>query len=893
MNGFYNNTRPQIKKSRSVSSKLITSPDQDGVSLNHQDNRNGSMSTPSDVQTELEMLKRKISMLENSVKMSKSSDDSQIWSGRPDDLSYLVGYHPYASENEEFSFHNRYLPFFNHCMGSPRHYGPLSWIALVKIDNAINGILPYQYRNVQMKRQFMRDLDQGEAQPSDKLFKDKIYKSDVSNDMSVKDLRSTPLERQKYKERINERAKAIGLTSYEGGLDSSLHLLDKIELILPNKKVIWLLLDRFFDRVVVYFPFVDEMDFLDHMERILGPRTYEEVKIDKLNVEKKTDFPQLGMLVLFLRFAYLTLFSNKQAENEAKLNSIDPSPEAQIERYLMENPIDMDILGIAEGCLQQFSFLRYCSLPIIQLALYIKLYYMYSPENGEVPEDSHSQSYTALLVNMAISLGLHRDPDNFEAHPLRNDRINNLCRKIWYYLLIFDLNGALSNGTPVCISKNLFDTKPPYHKPGNENLRNPEAERIVIETFSRLELGYTPLNNAIQFIVSIPSIPMPNLTSKLNDLEVDFVKELTDFKDAIKQEQSLVEKRANVWRTKIFFQANYFFLSINFHLFNYYEKKNNFDLAYFYLKKVIVVAVYNTMPFCEDFIENSAKFFEGTTDLITYPSFQTLAHKCMIVLASIMARARFSVLFFEALPTHNSSLLTDPDYKARYELIQRTYNLGYRCLRVITDTSSTLCSRYYYSWRCVKAQAVLRQTFNGTDFYLNWSKGKECYMKFSNEMLEDLNEILQSALEKVRNPRATAPDPNSDQHEVQPDGASTVNTEVTLPNTADEAPTNVTYNSKLPSVGPNININVPYQSQEIDHLWMLMMSEKPDRSISNLYGRTPPSMEIDFGLGTFDHLIFDNWDTAFDNIDLTGETAPENLSFLDSQNLEEIIRLGP
>lgn len=336
-----------------------------------------------------------------------------------------------------------------------------------------------------------------------------------------------------------------------------------------------------------------------------------------------------------------------------------------------------------------------------------------------------------------------------------------------------------------------------------------------------------------------------------------------------------------------------FFLSINFHLFNYYEKKNNFDLAYFYLKKVIVVAVYNTMPFCEDFIENSAKFFEGTTDLITYPSFQTLAHKCMIVLASIMARARFSVLFFEALPTHNSSLLTDPDYKARYELIQRTYNLGYRCLRVITDTSSTLCSRYYYSWRCVKAQAVLRQTFNGTDFYLNWSKGKECYMKFSNEMLEDLNEILQSALEKVRNPRATAPDPNSDQHEVQPDGASTVNTEVTLPNTADEAPTNVTYNSKLPSVGPNININVPYQSQEIDHLWMLMMSEKPDRSISNLYGRTPPSMEIDFGLGTFDHLIFDNWDTAFDNIDLTGETAPENLSFLDSQNLEEIIRLGP
>lgn len=897
MNGFFNNTRPNMHKSRSASMNhhnnhhLHAHSSDD--SLYYSDHKNGSASTPSDVHSELEMLKRKISMLENSVKLSKSNDTSQIWSGGPDDLSYLVGYHPYDSETEEFSFHNRYIPFFNHCVGSPRHYGPLSWIALIKIDNAINSMLAYQHRNVQMKRQFLKEQEQAEMQPSDKLFKDKIFQSDAFNDLSINDsYRSTPEERQSIRQKINDRAKAVGLTYYNGGLDSLLQLLDKIELILPTRKVIWLLIDRFFDRVVLFFPFVDEFDFLDHMERILGPRSYEHERIEKLNVDKKTDFPQLGMLLIFLRFAYLTLFSNIQAENDAKFSSLDPSQEIQTEKFLMHNPIDIDILEVAEACLNQFSFLRYCTLPIMQLALYIKLYYMFSPENGEVPEDSHSQSFTALLINMAISLGMHRDPDNLD-QPVRDDRTNNLCRKIWNYLLVFDLNGAIANGTPICISKGLFDTKAPYHKPGNENLRNPESEQAVIEAFSRVELAYEPLITTIQLIVSVQPISMPQLTNRLNDMEVDFVKDLTNFNLTLNLEASLAERRTNVLRTKVYFQANFFFLGVNFHFFNYYESKNNFDLAYFYLKKVIVVAIYNMMPFYEDYVEKSTQYFEGTTDLAVTPGFQSLVHKCMIVILSIMARARFSVLFFESLPTHNSSLLTDTDYKTRYDLIQQTYNLAFRCLRVITDTLTKLSSRYYYSWRCVKAQSALRQTFNGTDFYMNWCKGKECYTKFSNEMLEDLNGILQSSLDRVRSPQARAPNPTAEPLDVPAMSGSTVDSDYSAQTAPDAVPSSNGFATRMPSSGPEINSNVPHQSQEIDNLWMQMISDKPQRHKGNLYGRTPPSMDIDFGLGTFDHLIFDNWEQAGDPIEPNGETVPESINFLDSQNLEEIIRLGP
>lgn len=847
------------------------------------------------------MLKRKISMLENSVKLTK--DNNHIWTGGPDDLSYLVGYHPFASETEEFSFHNRYTPFQSHCVGTSRHYGPLSWIALIKIDNAIRSMLSYQHRNAKMKRHFLRDKEQPDMPPSDKLFKDKLHWCDAFYDNPLKEDSQASEETRRIRQKINERAKIVGLTTVSGGIDPLLPVVDKIELVLPTKKVTWLLLDRFFDRVVIFFPFVDEFEFLEHMERLLGPRSYEHEKFGKLNIEKKTDLPHLGMLVLFLRFAYLTLFSNIEAENEAKFNSTDTNPEVQTEKFLMHNPVDIDVLEVAEACLHQFSFLRYCTLPVLQLALYIKLYYTYSPENGEVPEDSHLLSYTALLVHMATSLGLHRDPDNFDV-PIRSDRENNLCRKIWSFLVVLDMNGAIANGTPISISRDLFDTKPPYSKPGNENLRNPQMEKAVIEDAARLELAYEPLYRLIELITSVHAMPISKLTKRLDAVEADFAHELSHFDSHLRLDCTLRERCANAARTKIYFKANFFLLGANYHLFNYYENKNNLDLAYFYLKKVIVVAVYNMMPFYEDYVEKSSAYFAGTTDIAITPSFQSLIHKCMVVIQSVMARARFSVLYFESLATHSSSLLTDPDYKTRYELIQRTFHLAYRCLRVITDTLSKLTSRYYYSWRCVKAQIALRQTFNGTDYYLNWCKGKECYIKFTNEMLEDLNVVLQSSLDRVSSaknePLTPAPEP---QQEASAANAMTVESDYSTQGPPDLMPSANGDNSRLPSVNggssripsvePSVNINMPYQATDIDNMWMLMMTEKPQRTRSGLYNQTPPLMDIDYELGTFDHLIYENWDQVVDAADINTDPVLEPASFLDSQNFEEIIRLGP
>lgn len=823
----------------------------------------------SSVQMELEMLRKKISLLEKSVKPEQPNEPPLVWLCPSDDFSFLIGNYPSSPEAETFSFHSRFNPFFTMCTREPRHYGPLSWIALIRIDNAVSSMIDYKRKSNAQKRKWMSIGIKKNDAPSERLFTERA-RGCFGEEEALKDKSSKRPQALSgaNKDSLYERAKAFGLTYYKEKLDPEMPLLDKITRVLQTRKVIWLLIDRFFEEVALIFPFVDEFDFTSTMERILGPRSYVHERIPKLNTESRSDMVQLGILLIVLRFSYLSLFTSSDALNEESLYTSDPSPEAQTKKFLLDNPIDIDYAELAEACLHQFNFLRSCTLPILQLALCVKRYYMFSPENGEVPEDSHSQSFTAMLINMAIGLGLHREPDNMDAS-VRDERTNNLGRKIWGYLLILDVEGAITNGLPLSVTKSSFDTKPPYHKPGNENLKNLEAEKSVIALYSRLELGYSSLCLLVEMITSLEPVSMSRLTGMLSDLEVDFVKDHASFNSSYEDEINSGNTGVHAIKSKIYFQSQFFIVSVNFHFFNFYESLNNFDLAYFYLKKLVVISIYDMLPFYENFIENSRSQVRGTTDLATTPSLQSLVHKSIIVMLAIMVRARFSILFFEGFPMHANNLQTDPAYKHRYELISQTFNLTNGCLQVLVGALSKLSSRYYYSWRCVKAQSHLQSVFNGTDYYQNWCKGNECYMKLTNEMLEDFNGILEKTLQ-----RAKTASGNPVTHEQN--SAS-----------SDICSANTTVGNRTPMVIPEATPgnNYAYNSLEIDNLWFQMMSGKPKRGQEAFYTRTPPM--TDNQVGTFEE-IFGN---AFDD----GIGFPNNydgMSLFETAPLDDLTSQG-
>lgn len=786
------------------------------------------------VRSELELLKEKIRQLEQLVTQSGTIDPGQQvqWLGQFASLGpSLLGYNPCASDDELFSFHNNYTPFLtNHAFGF-RYCAPLSWISLVKVDNAVSYMFSYKRKNVILKRLMTTKEDTDDLKPAELFFREKITnEAALSNDGILAEASNTRSEtKAEVRRLINEKARAFGLTVFEGDLEGTHDTLDKILLILPSLKVVWMLIDRFFARVYPFFPFIDQFDFEENIIRIFGTKSRAHEKIFKLNVEKKMDVVHLAMLLMVLRFGYLTLFSNSDATNEANLRTNDPSQRAQEIKFLMHNPIDIDFVDVAQLCLLQFGYLRVSNLPLLQLFLYMKLYYSFAPENGDSPEDTNSQAYTAMLVNMAIALGMHREPDNFKLS-IRDEKLNNLCRKIWYYLLVIDLHGGMSNGLTPSLSRDMFDTSPPYYKPGNENVRDVEIEKEAVNALRRVDRCFDDLNYVVKKISVIGApLHLKSLCDLLSRLEVEYIKDNQLFAMEPNGPRLVPIDVSQAVSTKINFQAKFFLVGIAFHLFNYYERQNQIDLAYFYLKKVISVTLFNTMPFYEDYVDNSHVWFQNTTDLAVTPSLQALAHKCMIVIQAVMARARFSQLRCEALPTHMADMASNVEYKRRYELLLQVFSLCDECLSSFVETLTRLSSRYYYSWRCVKAYYGLKSTREGTDYYLNYCKGREGYMLFTNDMLEDLIGVLQESLNLInkKQTKRQTPDPNAmmtDDVFGQPDMA---------PNGVPDTPS-------------------AFLPENVDNLWMQMLSMKPQMSKSAMFSHTPPTMDIDVGLGTFD-----------------------------------------
>lgn len=814
-----------------------------------------------EVHSELALLKRKIQMLETSVQMKGLltmrslltllalttepyvTPALPVWrSHTNDDLLFLLGFNPYVLPEQTYLFHDHYVPFMAISSKVARHHGALSWVALIKTDSATSQMLTYKHR-LAMKKRIIYSLDRTSLKPAEHVFGGKLQ-DDVEDDEGYASATGQKSLNHDLKRKINERARAVGLTVFEGEMDS-LDLLGKITIMLPSRKVVWMLIERFFDRVYPYFPYLDQFDFEERVRALLGPVDRSHTKIEKIHVSHKMDVIYLGQLLVVLRLSYLTLFTNNDTLNESRLKSTDPSASAQETKFLLNNPIDMDAIDVALMCLLQFGYLRFCNLPILQLLLYLKLYYTFAPESGDCPEDANSQAYTAMLINMATNLGLHREPDVFDVE-VRDERTNNLCRKIWFCLLATDIQDGMTNGIHLNTRRGLFDTKPPFYKPGNENVRNIAVEKEAIYTVLKIDNCYDSLSQVIAMIADVGKpIYMKELSSILCSLESEFIAGIVPFCSLESRGQPVPISASETMRTKIYFQSNFFMASICLHFFNYYERENKIDLAYYYLKKVITISVHNMMPYYDYFIEKSATWFENTTDLAVTPSFQVLIHKCMIVVQCVMLRSRFSILQME---NEGTPMMQDGDFKTRYELLKETWALCDQCMRTFQEAMSKLSSRYYYSWRCLKAQESLKVAREGTDYYLNFCKGKEVPLKLASSMLADLNSILASALETVKS--------NKERKERS-----------VTPFVPDDLFRGTTPIDTTANVATASQSQLNYLTEDVDDLWMQMLSLKPQMSKLGIYSRTPPTVDFDLGLGVFDN-TFPGFDNKFvpDNI---------------------------
>ncbi|SCU98764.1 LADA_0H15214g1_1 [Lachancea dasiensis] len=265
--------------------------------------------------------------------------------------------------------------------------------------------------------------------------------------------------------------------------------------LLPPKRIIALILDKFFKHVYPVIPILDEQSFKHQVNQIVQAKG----DIPVLQLGKPSDCSTLGILIIILRLTWLSLPQNACSVDlgtrcgsffvpKVTTTTVAQSRE---EQFLMNYETPAEAIQLVRKYLIRLDEVTSFSnsnvnLTTVQFAIFYKLYLMCCTEktidtqlNAFTSTSQDNEAHQMLLssiVQMAFSCGLHRDPDNFPQLTVNTkgklnkeaissaERFKHTWRKTWYVIVSLDVQQSLSLGSPRLLRnlRDFSDTKLPY-----------------------------------------------------------------------------------------------------------------------------------------------------------------------------------------------------------------------------------------------------------------------------------------------------------------------------------------------------------------------------------------------------------------------------------------------
>lgn len=744
----------------------------------------------------------------------------------------VVGVNPYLNETETINFYDGYTSI---CVRDFRrvNHGPFAWSSLMRKDKALSSLWNHILKKKEKKNvasqtfvfgQDVHEISQentqlvaSESNESETKFKKKTLETFGFNDVVPYDILKKKLQTQ-----INKTTLPLGLTLYEEQVNMELQLVDRIHQQLPKKKVLWKLIDRFFSLLYPFMPFLDEIDFRESVTKIIGETEYKDEKIKELKVEKRLDLAVIGVLLIILRMSYLSLFCNKESVNEMRLKTTDPSPEAQDMKYLLQNPIGISLIDSAQNCLQYFDIFRKTSMPVLQCAYFLQLYHIFAPEDGDDGDGADTYALNSMVVRMAYSMGLNREPDNFK-DVLNDKRQNHLGRKIWHFLVIGDVHNSYAFGTPKLIGDDFYDTKVPFIEEGNENLIDKSLDQYVTKlVFPGYFLIYNSVDQILKLILSVSRrLKVSEICKILNQFEIGIAEQYGTLSDCLKPKENLIHIFARNMPVKMYISLKSFLVSVYFHLFLYYEHKND-SLSFFYLRKILKTGAGDIMPHYFELLGNS----EVVCDMVINPKLIQIIHKANQINIALIIRVNMSIYRMKNLQHHAENCKKDDFYYSYYKELCKFSSCLTRCAEVGIAAVSKLSTRYYYAWKITKGHNFLLKTITSMEFYEKESTNAQeiTLPKYKLEQIADLENICEVALNKLGKTLVMGDEFCSNVNYKKYKGDQTYST-------SSESSSTPNKDSPLDSRKYTNDFGLDLvNNQEIDKIWLQMLSLKSEEA---------------------------------------------------------------
>lgn len=705
-------------------------------------------------------------------------------------LEHVIGVNPYFDTEERINLFTGYTSIHTQEPLRRINNGPFAWSSLMRRDRGLNLLWEYMIlekrrakeRNVAARPASEPPKDVKAAKPDDDyVFLNRAVETEGYGDMVPydslieTDQKAEPKPAPRFEgldaalNKINCAVLSANLldnalsfsepsVNYtQCKLKSELYLVERIQAILPKRKVIWKLLDRFFAFLYPFFPCVDEECFLECITPIIGERSYTDTTPPTITVGKRLDLAYLGILLVIMRLSYLLYITNKILVNKEKLYSKDPCPQVIELKYFLANKIPAHAVVVAQLCLDQFLIFRVASLAVLQLGLFLRFCHTYAPEDGDGADGGDSQVFNGMLLQMAYSLGLHREPDHFP-DVCNNARINHLGRKIFQYLCIMDLHQGFTFGNPISVDKRYYDVKTPYQEEGVYNISNHALDRMVTKQLNACAGMWTIVPVLQKLLDARDGCNISEVCQKLGLYELEMQQIHGNSMQCFEVPLELDTHDQVFLRNfsiKFKMALSAFFMSVYFHFYLYYEGKNN-DLSFYYVKKMLLISTGDIMPHYFDLLGNK----EYICDMLINPTLQQFINKANQLNLALIIRINFVLYHFAKLSEFAAKYANEPAFKEYYDSMLKLSRLVKRSAEISICAILKLSNRYYYAWRITKGHTFQLKTVMDIKFYDdNYAHSKNlCEPIYTLDQVKLSNSIVERTVNQFEEVEVLAPD---------------------------------------------------------------------------------------------------------------------------------------
>lgn len=686
--------------------------------------------------------------LQNLSNPNSRNDCTAVPAGIGSTNPTFLGINLYDTRNpdEELDLYGGYNSIFEGFQDHEMNYGPFAWLTFIRKDRFCNMLWNFIKSNGKKTGEPQLVPDNNEEEKT--LEHEKEFQH-----ISIKREEITPFNLNEIKVQVNKEAISLGLTVYEGEIDPKLNLLERIRISLPTKRSIWILINRFFRRVYPYIPLLDETYFRCQISRILGPETYTDEKYDQINIYSKNDFATLGTLLILLRIAYLSSFSNKGTFNDKVLAS-PPGSDLSEMKYILLNPINIDVINVARLCLGEFDLHKKNALVVLQCVLFLRIYGSLSPEDGDGTDGNDGHVLNSVCIQVSYCMGLNREPTNFKDDP-EKEKANNLKRKIWYYLKFIDMHLAYEFGFPLAMHDGYSDIQRPFFGSRNSNSFDINMERTLCDFMASVDETIDQFRSILSRCLSMKTkLKMHEVTELASQLEIKMKFNFGTLSDYTKAKDIIEYPFLRVIKCKFYLSIRIFTLTLYYHFYLNYEMKGMSDLCFFYVRKMFSIHIGEVLPEILPLILHNDKNFDDVSsvpDLMLNPTIEFAIHKGNQFKISLYLRLADTILMMKnEKDLHKENMAHNSIYNLKFTRLCTLAKLVEKILRFSTKCLARLSLRYYYAWRVSKAHFYLCNIIQSDDYQKYAREYNHRCIDFTSEQLGELIEMAEASFAKLK-----------------------------------------------------------------------------------------------------------------------------------------------